>query len=109
MDNMKHKLVLLAKEKGYNRFHPAWFENNELDPETWYLEMCLLQKWLMRRRMIRVIVNHSDSTGKFNFTIYKWNGDNSIGKWERIHFIGTYAKYEQALEVGLLEGLKIIK
>lgn len=46
------ELVDLAEQKGYNRFHPEWFENNKIDYRTWFLELSLLQKWLRDKKIL---------------------------------------------------------
>lgn len=65
----------------------------------------ILQKWLREEHMIKVIVNHAESNGTYGFTIWVWNHDNNIGKWEGHQYLGTYITYEEALEDGLVRAL----
>lgn len=41
-------------------------------------------------------VKHAESNGSYTYTIWKWNFDNSIGKWERIGVINSWSTYEEA-------------
>ena len=68
----------------------------------------LLQKWLSEKYKLRVLIEHRNSSGALTWTIYKWNYDNDIGKWERINHITSFQEYEQALDKGLQEALKLI-
>ena len=67
----------------------------------------LLQKWLREVHMVRVYLIHSIS-GNFNFEIYIWDKPNTIGKWSRIGNISSSKTYEEALEKGLFQALKLI-
>lgn len=51
--------------------------------------------WFDDIHKIRIDLTHSDSTGKYNYTIWKWNFDNNIGKWERISCLGLYSSKEE--------------
>jgi len=53
----QNDIVELAGAAGYDHFHPDWFKNNELCPETWLLEMTLLQKWLRESHSIHIGIN----------------------------------------------------
>lgn len=89
---MKKKLVILAKEKQYFSFHSI---NKEVG-NGWYIELCLLQKWLREVHKINVYCIPSD------FEEGAWY--NNIASHNPV-FIGTY---EEALEIGLQEALKLI-
>ena len=126
---IKPETAKLAKEKGFKGIYPTTdyvpmyiekesggaelTEQQGEDDERgdFYLAptQSLLQKWLREEHMIKVIVNHADSNGTYNFTIWVWNHDNNIGKWERKQYLGTYIYYEEALEEGILNALKLVK
>lgn len=67
----------------------------------------LLQKWLREIHMIRVYPTHG-ANGTFNYEIYLWDNPNDIGKWSRVGNISSVNSYEEALERGLQEALKMI-
>ena len=114
----------LAKEKGFNEQclecytdkETVYQNNNEniLFTNTQLLTnfysaptQSLLQKWLREVHMIRVYPTHSTS-GSFNFEIYIWDKPNNTGKWSRIGNISSSKTYEEALEKGLFQALKLI-
>lgn len=73
-----------------------------------YCPQSLLQKWLRDNHMIRIYVEQGVS-GNFIVTMYTWPGDNQLGKWVRYNNTQSYNTYEEALEKGLQEALKLIK
>lgn len=68
----------------------------------------LLQKWLREKYKLRIFV-HQGAAGNFKFDLFSYPIPNNIGKWERFNNIQSYTTYEEALEVGLYEALKLIK
>lgn len=73
------------------------------------LYLCLLQKWL--REVHGLVVESKISKTYF---WYDWTITYKIKELNRIVSVGdpyqkSHETYEQALEVGLLEGLKLIK
>lgn len=103
------EFVKLAEEKGYNRFHPDWFINNKLEPATWYLELCLLQKWLREVHEMWVIVTFDSIT--YDVSIY---GKYALIPIELKSYLSIpdaycFTTYEQALEEGLKQALNLIK
>ena len=72
----------------------------------------LVQKWLREQHNIRIFIENKTS-GEFGFIIYTVNPDKTevIGKpWIRnSFFILSFKTYEEALEEGLLQALKLIK
>jgi len=52
--------------------------------------------WFRKKHMIKGEVIHADSNGSSKFTIWKWNFDNVVGKWERIPNIVTFNTWEEA-------------
>lgn len=106
---MIHKnIVVLANEKGYDRFHPYHEENFKIKEETWYLELCLLQEWLRTKKDILVEL-HADRTTepKFCFNVYKYS---HFGHYEDIinDEWYLYKSPVEALEDGIVVALKNI-
>lgn len=88
---MKKELVILAKEKQYFSFHSI---NKEVG-NGWYIELCLLQKWLREVHKIHIHINcYGDNV--WSFHIPNIGGDS------------PFHTYEEALEIGLQEALKLI-
>jgi len=105
MTNQK-KLIDLCKSKGYNRFHTLWFEDNKLEPKTWYLELCLLQKWFREVHNIHMFIKVFKDFLKNETTFVCDPCNLTSGKSKRIAVQNTY---EKALEKGLKEALLLIK
>jgi len=119
------EFIKLAEGVGYNRFNPYWFENYELCPETWLLEMTLLQKWLRETHYIRLWVEYSfidSSTMEYTYKIILFpeelsNNKRLTDQWKIIDsfqpYGGTYSggwkTYEETLENALKKALKLIK
>jgi hypothetical protein len=102
---MKEQLILLetaklAKEKGFN---PRELHLNNIlyDANVAYCNQSLLQKWLREVHNIDVSISAALGEGYY-FTLYlnKECIDDSEIK---------YDTYEEALEVSLKEGLKLLK
>ena len=90
---MKEQLIKKAKELGFNQSPKMPYL------EAYYMWMCLLQKWL--RDEHRIIVIPTEDSGKY-ICFYKSS--------ETIYFTTVNFKtYEQALEKGLTEAMKLIK
>jgi hypothetical protein len=63
----------------------------------------LLQKWLREVYSINVIVETDNNGSKF-YKVRIWeNGNNNVG------YFTSFTTYEEALEIGLQEALKLIK
>ena len=113
---MNKELVKLAKEKYFLGYFPKEWEHHTKEPLRYYFWMCDLQKWLREDCGVFVGVD-CDSRGKYRFHIYnvglpKEGFPKIIGVDETFDFeVGreeyTYAKYEQAMEDGLVEALKL--
>lgn len=102
--NISEETALLAKEKGFPQEDYSGCTQNPyktLQP--------ILQQWLRDVHKIRVLVTHREH-GTLTFEIRKWNYDNNLGvwSWERKGNIVSYETYEEALEEGLKEALKLI-
>ena len=104
---MKDKLVLLAREKGYYSFHTV----NREQGSGWFIELCLLQKWLREVHNIEVEVyrevDFADECYYNTYCVDVFNNKLSFQSKDSI-FTERIDTYEQALEQGLLEGLKLI-
>lgn len=118
----------LAKEKGFKpeeEWNPTYvngyiydedtdtFKFRAFKEENWSIEdhylaptQSLLQRWLRENKFISVIIKHY-SAGTFSYEISTY----SKVEWEKSTGFMTksFYKYEEALEEGLLEGLKLIK
>ena len=113
------ELAKLAKEKGFiEEVFSMYAQNDTLSTdETVYNfnsragysapTQSLFQKWLREIHLLRVFVDQS-AQEIFRWAIYRWNYNNNIGRWERIAQPLSYDTYEEALEAGLKEALKLI-
>mgnify|MGYP001404398851 CR=1 FL=1 len=101
---MQEELVKLAEEKEYNKFHPLWFENNIIEPKSWFIELCLLQKWIRDTHNIHIEIYAN--AGGWGWILTKCAGSGStIKDIEDYNFFDTY---EEALEDGLIKALNLI-
>lgn len=92
------KLVKLAKKKGYDKFHPKYFENSKILDSTWFLEMCLLQQWLLTYDIIVTV--DIQIQNEYVFKACHIGQDVWSDK--------TYKSLDKALYKGLKQGLKLI-
>lgn len=119
----------LAKEKGFelDKYLSIDDENpknlnsnyNPRNYQPWYFDLTqsLLQKWLREIHNVEVLISRippeavlaSKNSGKNilkNYNCYIWSFNNN----PRIANNGSFQDiYEEALEIGLQEGLKLIK
>ena len=93
------KIVELATEKGFKGLNHLWFDNNTLDDQQWFLECCKIQKWLREEHGIDVLVVPAIKERPYKPLILN---DNEMAA------LGCFTQYEQALERGLYESLKLI-
>lgn len=128
---MKYKLFVPAdeslelKDLGYNT--PGFGEYRQWDGCELYLELyqddncestnpftteALAPLWqeafdfVEKKFHMKADVGHSDANGTYKFTIWKWNFDNTVGKWERI---GNIASYETRFEANIACLRKLIE
>lgn len=131
---MKEQLIgievaTLAKEKGFDErcsfFHGSWEDYEGIH----HMDNCnrhntskqfsaptqgLLQKWLREKYNIEVIPQPTCSQldFKFGYNYYIWNKTNGYEFWSdpenTVAGEYTHNTYEEALEQGLMEGLKLI-
>lgn len=90
-----NKLVELAKEKHYFGFH---CKGPEI-PDAWYVELCILQKWLREKHKIIISID-PHFYGMNAPYIIKYCYKEFVHRDHR-----EFNTYEEALEQGLLEGL----
>jgi hypothetical protein len=101
---MKEELVQLAKEKGYTSFHTV---NREVG-NGWYIELCLLQKWLRDKHNIKTItIVACHKQGVFQYYIYNL-GLIVMTNLHEVFKNGEFATYEDALEAALIKALTTI-
>ena len=101
-------LIQKASKLGYK--HYTEFTVGELDKlpisnNSKQIEYCFLQKWLREEHHLIVIVAYQyehDST-PYSYWIYKENNSLPLNQW-----INDLKTYEEALEMGLQEALKLI-
>jgi hypothetical protein len=98
---MQEELVKLAGQAGYDKFHPLWFENNKLEPKSWYIECCLLNQWFRQQLGIILWVSPMQLTvaerSGHRFTWeFIYHGDSRFDKTPM-----AYATPEEALEQGI--------
>ena len=82
-----------------NNYNKKGFSSNLNNDIEYYYKLCELQKWLREVHNIEVYVTPVKEIAD-NFKYYQW----------MIHTIsfGLNNTYEEALEAGLIEGLKLI-
>lgn len=96
---MRKELVTIAKSKGYYSFHTV---NREVG-NGWFIELCLLQKWIREVHEINVFIDCNafgyypfhENTPPPNVIKYvdrRWNIENTINYY--------FETYEEALEKG---------
>jgi hypothetical protein len=84
-------IVKLAEQKGYEKFHPQWFD--KIKPQSELHEMILLQKWIREKFSIDIIVT-SQLIG-YSFMLYKrYPPKNIITKF-------LSETYEESLKEGI--------
>ena len=111
-DLVTYETALLAREKGFD-IDCGW-KLRKLDDGTFTHTNCsdlgveqptqsLLQKWLREVNKIMVTISDYNFGEGFHPSVCKkYDNDHFVG-----HF-GRYSTYEEALEIGLQEALKLI-
>lgn len=108
---MKGELVSFAKEKEFiGKYHLGdCFPIEDYDfsnlEDHWYLWMCELQKWLRENHGIHINVDFGIGWGHQLIPV-GWSGERFSEKF--IDGRG-WDTYEEALEEGLRQGLKLLK
>ena len=113
-ENIKFETYTLAKEKGYEKPKLSFWIRDEaghFDPGP-RVSQTELQKWLREDHKIRVFPEQK-TAGDFGFKIYVQNPEvekRAGVPWIRIsYFTHHFPTYEDALEAGIIEGLKLIE
>ena len=128
--NITFETAKLAKEKGFelDKYLSIDDENpknlnsnyNPRDYQPWYFDLTqsLLQKWLREVHKINVESNYLPNVEKYKclfipMTLKKPSEYSTPGTafTSRFNYLGkeNYNTYEEALEIGLQEALKLIK
>lgn len=127
---MKEQLISfitskLAQEKGFNVESEMYWANyyNGFPPQKWKLiheedrklrwlefaavNQSFLQRWLRETHDLYVIIGLDRTTApKFFYSVYKYEHFGNYDREENSEY--TYRTYEEALEEGLKEALKLI-
>jgi hypothetical protein len=108
----------LAKEKGVMFSSGAYYSTKENDMAMKYnsedshhypcITQSLLQRWLREVHNIHINIRHRPHSQSFSFNITGKYQEGNDGELYNAIF-NKYETYEQVLEVGLLESLKLIK
>jgi len=104
---MKEELISLAKEKGFMAIllRPIPYKEGtrwySLESIRYYVWMCELQKWLREKYNIDIII--TSAILGYGYLIYNRYPPKNIANNKVFQF------YEEALEEGLKEGLKLIE
>lgn len=116
MTNIKNELIEKAFKLNFKSYFGLMLAVNS---ECYHLWLADLQKWLRDNYNIDIVISperYSDGVNylvqaqKFNLNNFELSDDNFIEDasfWYNDD--GDYPNYEDALEKGLLEGLKLIK
>ena len=67
-----------------------------------------VKDWFKDKHHIKIDVCHAESNGTYRITLWRWNFDNQIGKWERFGFISSYEDWYIAANKAIEEALKLI-
>lgn len=114
----------ILKPLGYEpTYHPVSKSDNMLmnamkaavEPHNYYLEMCLLQKWLREEHQIEINPYRASTISEdvnYVVVVKAWKE----AYWEKGTFINAdngkpinhYDTYEEALQAGLQEAVKLI-
>lgn len=123
------EVAKLAKEKGFDWLCNGFYDlydnphNNKItysSPDNWNLykslsapSQSLLQRWLREVHNFHITICNTNPGDKVDFKfsmgeLYKSDNDDSK-KYIVLGSKGTFKTYEEALEIGLQESLKLIK
>lgn len=106
---MNEQLIKLAREKSFK----SSFEINDLIPIKsilcYYFYMCELQKWLREKHNLNIYIDTTPAFDKFQPSKYRATVKVAFQpfKWTTaFYYLGD--TYEESLEKGLQEALKLI-
>jgi len=119
-----YEQALVLKELGFDKSCFGKFYYNQLeiggnwcnndfkeDPDV-FISAPLYQqsfRWFREKQNLKPDVTHATSNGGYTYTIWKWNFDNNVGKWERIGVINSWMTYEEAQFECLKKLIEIVK
>jgi hypothetical protein len=109
--NMGHKDLLSNFSDGIwvhyweGSGRPNYFELEEVYLMPMYEQVI---EWLDEKHKIRVDLTHADSNGNYKYTIWRWNYDNNIGKWEKVDYINSFYDKKERNRKAIEEALKLI-
>ena len=98
-------LIQLSREKGFIS------KDNliTVDASYYYLWMCELQKWLREVHSIDVLIEgNRDLIKRYNINFLNSNNNTQFFLLNQENKIRHFSNYEEALEIGLQEALKLI-
>ena len=111
---VSYDTAVMSKERGFNTYTTYWYSVKDRTPTLdgdrmfalEYLQaptQSLLQRWLREERFLLVYCIPNESVaGMWHYKVEDaWTTNEDLSE--------HYATYEQALEKGLMEALKIIK
>jgi len=110
---MKEQLISLAKEKEFESSVIGKSVNAKYSSKPfYYLWMCELQKWLREEHRINVESNYLPNIQKYRCLYVPMTkaipNREKYSLRSKYYGIDNHETYEQALEEGLLEALKLI-
>lgn len=104
--NTKGKTSIIKPKKFNSIFsrEPISFQEKMVSVPTYNQ----VKDWFRDKHHIKIDVCHAESNGTYRFTLWRWNFDNNVDKWERIGFIGSYEDWYVAANKAIEEALKLI-
>jgi hypothetical protein len=99
----------LETEFGMNESPSDWVNSNFLDKACSAPLYQQSFRWFREKQNLKPDVTHATSNGGYTYTIWKWNFDNNVGKWERIGVINSWMTYEEAQFECLKKLIDIVK
>jgi len=104
---MQKQLIASAKEKGFeSHIIGKSVEAKYSNKDFYYLWMCELQKWLREEYKIDIWITDRSDMHQNGYGIVISGNDFESIELNEYMAVGTY--YEEALEEGLKEALKLI-
>ena len=126
MENLfvPYEIALKLKELGFDEkcfkcwsVFPCAVQNKEQlndKPDDWAftnIKAPLYQQtinWFDDVHKIRIDLTHCDVNGSYNYTIWKWNFDNQLGKWQRIKEPTSFTNRIERNNKAIEEAIKLI-
>lgn len=89
--------------KHYTEFTVGGLDKLPISNNSKQIEYCFLQRWLRETHNIHISIDYGELSNKYMGTI------NSVNNRTVIELECIYCTYEEALEEGLTQSLKLIK